>query len=239
VIAQTIFERLGLGKNSSRIYNTLISSKEPLLISHISKTASIERPEVYRNIAPLLSKGFIEKIHTGRRTYYRAGSPRLIHEEFKKVTQDVEKFATSKAKKRDKELPEHILYFKGPSGIRAVFDDAVIRTPKGGTFYRYTSELDLEAVNRYLSPRYREVRDKKKLERLVISNPISGTKKRPRLERFIKFIPQDSFDQNIIQLVYADSIAFISLNKVEAFVIRDTNLARFQAAIFQLLYKKL
>ncbi len=144
-------------------------------------------------------------------------------------------------KKKEKDFPKHITYLKGPSGIRAAFDDVIERMPKGEMFYRYTSERDVAAVNRYLSPDYRIRRDKKKLERRVISNPISGKAKRSRLERFIKFIPQqtDMFDHNIIQLVYADSVAFINLNTEEVSIIRDRELARFQSVIFNQLYGKL
>ena len=96
-------------------------------------------------------------------------------------------------------------------------------------------------VNRYLSPNYRIAREKKKLERLVISNPISGKQKRPRLERFIKYIPSEAnlFDQNIIHLIYRDRFSFINLNTEKAFIIEDKALADFQKVIFNQLYKKL
>ena len=126
--------------------------------------------------------------------------------------------------------------------VRAsVFDDTIAHTPKGQTFYRYTSERDLSRVNRYLSPGYRGARDKKKLERLVISNARSGAQKRSRLERFIKYMPEGTlqFDQNIIQIVYGKRLAFINLNSEEAFVIEDAALADFQKVIFSQLYRRL
>jgi len=172
---------------------------------------------------------------------YRAESPHRIDEEFRsvaaRVTQSVERYSN----KRERELPQYIRFFSGFSGIRAVFDDVISHTPRGGTFYRYTSERDLASVNRYLSPSYRALRDKRKLERLVISNPVSAKQKRPRLERFIKYIQSeaDLFDQNIIQLVYGSRLAFIDLNSEEAFIIEDPSLAAFQKVIFSQLYKLL
>jgi hypothetical protein len=148
---------------------------------------------------------------------------------------------TRAAAKKDRLLPEHVRYFKGFAGVRAVFDDVIHHTPRRGTFYRYTSERDLDAVNRYLAPSYRKERDEKKLERLVISNPVSGSQKRPRLERFVRYIPPeaDLFNQDVIQLVYGSRLAFINLLKEEAFIIEDKALADFQKVIFNQLFKKL
>lgn len=227
-----LFKRLGFGKNAHRVYEVLLKNKKPMLVAHIAQMAAIDRPEVYRNLSSCLKKGFIEKVHIGKRTYYAAKNPKILHQAFASLVDTLV------------DIPEparHIEYVKGASGIRRVFDDVIERMPQKGTFYRYTSERNLEKVNQYLSPDYRARRDKKKLERLVISNPVSGRSKKSRLERFIKFFPSevDLFNQNVIQLVYADSIAFINLNTEEGYIIRDADLAQFQMVIFKQLYRKL
>jgi sugar-specific transcriptional regulator TrmB len=238
---EKIFSRLGLEKHAAEVYELLWNQKDPLLLAHIAKRISVARPQVYRVVASLLEKRFVKKIQNGKRTCYTAESPRRIEEVFadtsKKVSNKLERYAA----KREKELPEYIRFFRGFSGIRAVFDDVIAHTPRGDTFYRYTSEKDLMAVNTYLSPAYRSRRDQKKLERLVISNPVSGKQKRLRLERFIKYVQPDAdtFDQNIIQLVYGKRVAFININTEEAFIIEDAALASFQKSIFKQLYKKL
>ena len=236
-----IFKRLGFGKNAHRVYGALLESKNPLLVAEIADEIKKDRPEVYRNIKQLLKHQFIKKITTGKRTFYSAENPRLLGESFSNIVEEASSSMEKLAKKKERALPEHIRYFKGFQGIRAVFDDVIDRTPKGERFYRYTSERDLVATNRYLSPNYRARRDMKKLERLVISNPVSGKQKRPRLERFIKFIPPefDLFQQNIIQLIYADYLAFINLNTEEAFIIKDPALSSFQKVIFNQLYRRL
>lgn len=236
-----IFSRLGLGKHTDEIYQCLLESKEPMLVTHIAAFVGVARAEIYREIAELLDKNFVRKVLNGKRIYYEAESPRRIDEEFKKVSRRVSAETEQSAIKKEKDLPKHTQHLRGFSGIREVFDDVVSHTPRGDKYYRYTSERDLEKVNRYLSPTYRAVRDRKKLERLVISSVISGAQKRSRLERFIKFIPSEAeaFDQNIIQLIYGDRSAFINLNTEEAFIIEDKALADFQKVIFMQLYKKL
>lgn len=236
-----IFKRLGLGKNSGAIYSYILGSNKPAIIFHIAKELNLSRSEVYRNLEILLDKKFIEKVSLGKRSGYLVSDVDIVKQEFYKVQDKTNQFIEKSFKDSGKYLPKQLEYFYGPSGIQQVFDDVIKRTPKGETFYRYTSEKDLEKVNSYLSKNYRLDRDKKKLERLVISNPISGSKKKSRLERFVKFIPptEDLFDQNIIQIIYADSLAFINLNKEEAYILRDKNLATFQSVIFKQLYKKL
>lgn len=233
-----VFKRLGLGKNAPAVYAALLENKKPMLVAHIAQAIHIDRPEVYRNLYSCIERGFIEKMKNGRRTYYVARSPKYIERAFDHISDEVRDYLSTKESIK---YPKHLVYFKGTDGIRAVFDDVIDRMPAKGTFYRYTSERNLEEVNKYLSPSYRARRDKKKLERLVISNPVSGKLKRSRLERFIKFFPSevDLFNQNIIQLVYADSLAFINLETKESYILRDKNLAQFQSVIFRQLYKKL
>lgn len=142
---------------------------------------------------------------------------------------------------REKDVPQSVRFLHGPAGIRAAFDDVISHTPKGDTFFRYTSERDLAKVNKYLARDYRERRDKKKLERLVISNAVSGSQKKSRLERFVKFIPRDTdqFEQNIIQLIYGECVSIIDLTTEEVVIIENKQLTDFQKVVFKLLYKQL
>lgn len=238
---KTIFRRLGFGSHAYKIYEALLHSKKPLLVAHLAKKVGASRIEMYRNLTKLLEKKFVAKVTEGKRTLYEAQSPERIYEEFSKASKKVFQISERLLTQKEKLLPKHIRYFKNFAGIRGVFDDVILHTPKGETFYRYTSEKNLEMVNRYLSPTYRAQRDKKKLERLVISNPLSGKQKRSRLERFIKYIPPeiDVFDQNIIQLIYGNRIGFINLNTEEAFIIEDAALANFQKVIFRQFYNRL
>lgn len=236
-----IFTRLGFGKNAGDVYKTVFESKTPMLAAHIAKAMQIDRPEVYRNLKVLIPQKIIKKIAVKGRTLYVANSPSVVYDLFMEAASEVNDLVEKTISKKLKEVPANITYFSGSKGIGNVFDTVVTKMSKRGKFYRYTSEKNLEEVNSFLSKDYRKIRDEKKIERLVISNPVSGKSKKPRLERFIKFIPpeKDMFDQNIIQLVYADSVAFINLNTQESYIIQDKDLARFQEVIFKQLYKRL
>ncbi len=238
---QDIFTRLGFGKNAGNLYKTVLGSKVPMLAAHIAQAMRIDRPEVYRNLKTLIPQKIIKKMTVNGRTFYTACVPQVVYDLFMQAARDIDGLIEKAMVKQLRELPANITYFSGAKGIGSVFDSMIAKMPKKGKFYRYTSEKNLEEVNGFLSKNYRKLRDNKKIERLVISNPVSGRVKKPRLERFIKFIPpeKDMFDQNIIQLVYADSVAFINLNTKESYIIQDKDLARFQEVIFRQLYKRL
>ena len=234
-----IFKRLGFSKHSADVYLTL-HKHGPLLATKVISLVGVHRPAVYRSLFELLEAKIIIRKKDGKRYFWNALQPKRIEELFSKDVQLLKK-VLPKAARTTEIVNGSIRLLKGKEGIRAAFDDAINHMEKKGTFYRFTSERDLDAVNSYLSPDYRRRRDAKHLERKVISNPISGAKKSKRLERFIKFIPPESslFSQNIIELIYNNRVAFIDLNKEEVMIIENKALADFQTIIFKQLYMKL
>ena len=238
---ETIFTRLGYPKHSAEIYRVLSDAPEPLLVTEIATSAKVSRMTVYRVLAELCKDKIVVAMPRGLRIGYRATHPRVLKKLLAQDKGETEQIITKLVAKREKDVPAHIYFLSGKEGIRGAFDDVVTHTPRGGLVYRYTSEKDLSEVNAYLAPDYRERRDAKKLERLVISNPLSSAQKRKRLERFIRHIPADidTFDQNIIQFVYGDRISFIDITTEQVTIIENPALAAFQKVIFNQLYKKL
>lgn len=236
----TIFQRLGLSKHSHLVYD-ILKKDGPQLVSTIAKLATIHRPAVYTALHDLTKKNFVSVSQIGGRRFYKATSPKNVVDEFSKVSESVAK-KLAKMEPNDR-LPTDAStrFLDGKNGVQEAFNDIINHTPRGETFYRYTSERDLESVNKYLPKDYRERRDAKRLERLVISNSSSGEQKHPRLERFIRYIPQKSnaFDQNIIQTIYGNRVSFTDLNSEKVIIIENKALAEFQKVIFKQLYKKL
>jgi DNA-binding transcriptional regulator GbsR (MarR family) len=236
-----IFKRLGYPKHSDVLYDALCKSKKPLSVSSLSKLCRISRMEVYRGLRVLVKNDLVEKVTVGQRTFYRVTDITKLDKAISCFEKEKDKLVGSYSKLREKETPRNLRFLHGASGIRAAFDDVIEHAQKGDMFFRYTSERDLDKVNSYLSRDYRLRRDKKKLERLVISNTVSGLQKKSRLERFIKFIPTgvEQFEQNIIELIYGDRVSLIDLTKKEVIIIENKLLADLQKVIFKLLYKRL
>jgi len=236
-----IFKRLGHPKHTDAVYAILEQAEVPLPVAHIAKDASVSRMVVYRILRTLMKDDLVRSVTVGRRIHYELTSPSALARALRCHDEVVEKVANRTMAKLQKQVPKNVRFLYGPEGIRAAFDDVISRSKKGDTFFRYTSEVDLDKVNSYLASDYRVRRDRKKLERQVISNPLAKRQKRPRLERFIKFIPADTdtFLQNIIELIYGDCVSFIDLSKEEVMIIENKQLADFQKVIFKLLYKQL
>jgi len=238
---QTIFKRLGYPKHSHVVYETLLSTKEPLLVTAIAKKCQVSRVVVYRCLEKLLRSGLAVQTIVGKRVLYTAGSPHVLEQIIKVANKKAEQVTAPLIKEREKDVPQNVRFLYGPAGIKAAFDDVVSHCKRGELFFRYTSEQDLAKVNSYLAKDYRIKRDKKKLERLVISNYLSGKQKKSRLERFIRFLPEETeqFEQNIIQLVYGNRISMIDLTTEEVMIVENKRLADFQKSIFRILYKRL
>ena len=135
-----------------------------------------------------------------------------------------------------------IKFMEGKDGTKRVFDDVVRSLKKGDTFYRYSSNIDgNEKRDKYIPRTYKQIRDNKKLERMVITNNQTAKNKEKRIDRFIKIMPEDfgNFDYNITQIIYGDRVAFIDYNSETALVIESKVIADFQEHIFKMLYKKL
>ncbi|NTW13796.1 MAG: helix-turn-helix domain-containing protein [Candidatus Moranbacteria bacterium] len=235
-----IFRRLGLPKHADDIYESL-RKNGPMIASRICDATGLHRPSVYRALSALLYRRFVYVTKTGNRKIYHPTDPGVINTTFSELSDTVARKLAKENIADDLYEQKAIRLLKGFDGIRAAFDDVISHTKRGETFYRYTSERDLDKVNRYLSKDYRILRDRKRLERMVISNPVSGTRKKPRLERFIKYVPPKAnlFDQNIIQLVYGDRVSLIDLDAERVIIIENRSLAAFQKIIFRQLYDKL
>lgn len=236
-----IFKRLGYPTHAEKVYDALVQRSDALSVTDIARATKLPRMTIYRCLEPLLRDGLAEQTQVGKRTYYSAGSPRKLTAAMQLTERESERAVSTYIKEREKDVPNTVRFLHGPAGIRAAFDDVIAHCARGETFFRYTSEQDLAKVNRYLARDYRVRRDKKKLERKVISNAVSGSQKRSRLERFIRFIPgeADQFEQNIIQLVYGKRLSIIDLETEEVTIIENERLAEFQKVIFRLLYDRL
>jgi len=236
-----LFKRLGHPLHASEVYDALVRSNESLSVAGIAAASELPRMTVYRCLDSLISGKLVRSERIGERTFYSVTGAQALQRAVSFADTQHTLVVKGAMKRLEKDVPQSVRFLSGPDGIRAAFDDVVTHAKRGETFFRYTSEQDLAKVNRYLARDYRERRDKKKLERQVISNAASGIQKRSRLERFIKFIPKeaDQFEQNIIQLVYGKRVSIIDLETEEVTIIENERLADFQRVIFKLLYKRL
>ncbi len=223
------------------VYLALLESL-PLGVSDIARKTGEYRPAIYRALAELSRHELVVVTPGKKRKRYGAESPERLRNLVETSLAELDRVLpelSERHKMRGK--APFVRVFEGRRGIAAVFGDVVDRLPKGGTFYRISAERDLTRTNSYLPKDYREKRDAKSLERFVITERAVGEQKKKRMERAMKYFPKSDvvFDQDTIELIYADTIALIDLNTETALVVESPPLAEFQKKLFRLLYQKL
>lgn len=234
-------DKIGFKKQESTLYLTLLGLGSANIMT-ISRATKISRPQVYKTLDTLRQKGLVAKIRKGRREYYFAEPPEVLHRLVQAVENAVDKIIPElQLRYRSGEEKPVAKYFEGRDGIRFVWDDVVSSLKKGDTYYRYSSSLAANQRRDYLSSHYHDMRTKKQIERFVITNEAISKLHERDMDMEIRVIPKESdlFEYGITGIIYADKIAFIDYSKEMAFIVENKAIADFQRAIFKTLYKRL
>jgi sugar-specific transcriptional regulator TrmB len=236
-----LFEKLGLRQSERAVYLALLKGGA-LNMTEIADAAGLYRPAAYSALDRLRELGLIVAAPKGKRMRYSAESPQKLKTLVTHTLQELDTALPALlALQRFSGVRPVMKYLEGKIGMKSIFADVVESLKTGEVFYRYTSEKDIDRANSYLPKNYRAMRDAKKLERFVISNAASGTRKAPRMERAIKIVSpnEDLFDSDVIEIIYGTKVAFLDLSTETGIILESAPLADFQKRIFKLLYKKL
>ncbi len=229
-----------MSKEEALIYKGLLKLG-PASISDIIRETKLHRPTVYKALPNLSSLGLVNAMPKGKYKLYVAESP----EKLEKLFNDLEDNFNAEIhelhetyKMRDKK--PIVTFTEGDSAIKAVFSDVVHSLPKNAIYYRYSSGLTLSR-KKYVPADYKIIRDRKSLERLVITDESSKNAGHAKLGRSVRTVPNsyNLFDLNITQIIYGNKVALIDYNSKTAIVIENEMIAQFQTKIFKLLYSKL
>lgn len=234
--------KIGLGKKEASIYLALLRLGTANIMD-LSRETGISRPLVYKSLDALLKEGLASRIRKGKRDHYTAESPDRLRRLFETTGNDLDSVIPElhSVYQRDGVTKPVAKYFKGINGIRAIWDDLASTLGKGETYYRYSSSIDAQKHNNYLSGYYRDTRKKKQIERFVITNESISRMQQPDLNREVRIIPKESdlFEHGITELIYGHKVAFIDYRTETVFVIESEAIAEFQKAIFKTLYQRL
>src|SRR3989344_1657269 len=236
-----LLRQLGLSKHGAAIYLALLHHGEGT-VAEVARNSRLLRPLVYRALPDLVDRGLVGKVLKGKRTCYAALSPERLEEAWEETSRTfrealpklAEFYATQAGNPK-------VVVLKGHKGIVAVYEDILRTLPRGGLFYRYSSGANQRKQHYYVPRNYRERRDAKRLERYVITNKMTASRKSPRLERSMKTIPtgSDLFVYNVTQLIYGPKVAFVDYNTETAVIVENPIIAKFQERFFKLLYQRL
>ena len=236
-----LLKNIGFSQKDSIIYLSLLDNWWSS-IADISNNTNLHRVEIYRLLPNLLENGFVLVSLKWKRKFYSPVNPSKIEEIY---LENLQRNKRSISELQDKFLnidkKPKVTYLNGEKGITHVFSDIVNTLKKWETFYRITSETDTEKINSYLPKNYRELRDKKELERYVIMSEKASKLKKSRLERDLVVIPEkyDEFRDDVFMSIYWSKVAYIDFNTKASIIIENKQIAKFQEKAFKLMFKSL
>lgn len=231
-----------LPEKAAKIYLSLLEHGKSS-ISEIQSDINIHRVEIYRLLPLLIESWFIIVSLEWKRKLYSPATPEKINEAYREM-EERNKWTINVLLEKYSHLDKkpNVIYQEWKKWIKNVFNDIVDSQKKWDIFYRITSEIDTDKIDKeYLPKNYREKREKKELERYVIMSSNSAKHKNPRLERDLVIIPEkiDEFEDNIFMSIYANKVAYIDFNTETSIIIENRQIAQFQEKLFKLLFKSL
>lgn len=237
-----ILEKLGFSEHAGKIYLALLELWASW-ISIISEKTWLQRIQIYRILPFLIERGFVFVTEKWKRKIYSPASPEILKEEYQRIqTQTFHVLDELSEKYSNLENKTHITFGQGKTAIRNIYHDVLSTFPNGGTFFRISSEVNSQEIfDTFLPKWYREERDKRGIERMIIYSDKTAALKQKKLEREMRTIDSSvmKFDDNINFTIYGNKISLIDYNKETAIVIESPEMARFQEKVFKLLFKKL
>src|SRR3989344_1079192 len=239
----SILFSLGLSLLESKIYICLLQVHRAS-VSLISKETGIYRPTVYRLLPKLVDTGLISQVKVGKRICYIAENPKKLERLVENVKSECETALPDLKRMYDgSQKRPAVRYLEGKKAIQRIFQEMVERSKKGDEIYRYESPRDFKLVGKYYPDLYwkRATGPNGELEKFVITNEETVSKRSNRIWRHVRSIPAsfDSFDYNITELIYKDTVAFIDYDTETATLIKNKRFADFQLKIFKMLFSKL
>lgn len=234
--------KLGLNPVEARIYETLVSHGV-MSVSNIASKTGLYRPQVYKYLPTLMEKNLIVESRHGRRTVYSAESPRQLEKLADNIRTEVASnlpnllalYSTSPTK-------PVVQYLEGESGIRRMYEDILATCKKGDVIYRFESPRNYINLRKFIPKEYYDrIRDRAEVERYIITNESTTSKKPGRLGRYMKAIPKKYglFEYDLAQIIYGNKVAFVDYNGLNITIIESQNLVEFQRKIFKFMFEKL
>lgn len=120
---QEVFEQLGLSKNESRIYETLLIEGESS-VGYVATKSKVHRRNVYDSVNRLIEKGLVFEILQRKENVYKAVDPKKLGELIQEKQQMLEKVMPG-LEKLYKSTPrkDEVYIYRGPEGWKNYMRD--------------------------------------------------------------------------------------------------------------------
>lgn len=237
-----VLTNIWLSQIEAKIYLYLLESSWSN-ITEISKGSNCNRVQIYWAIPRLKDIRLISESLRGKRKIFYAENPENLENIFYEQKLSFQNTVSLLKEKYEKKIsiPELKVFYTQES-IKHIFDDIIETLNHWETYYRYSSRKQ-DHLRGFLSESYKAQRDKKEIQRMVITSDellkLKDTHK--KLNREMVAIPKryDLFEDNITKVIYGNKVAILDYNSNTHFIIENQKFADFEKKIFKLLFKYL
>lgn len=238
---EAFLKNLWLNKIESNIYVHLLSNKKKSL-SQLSQELDIHRPQLYKTLPYMQEMWLISTIIVWKRKYFIAENPKILQTYFQNLKNDYESYIPQIENMYSNNFSRPVFkHSSWKTAIRNIFLDIAHTLEVWGTFYRYSARNNVWETSIPMKEyeKYKLIRKKKQLQRMVITNTYLDNLKEKKLDKDVVVVSEkfDLFEDNITKIIYAHKVAIIDYNTEECFVIESAVFAWFEKKIFLLLFK--
>lgn len=248
---QDILNQIGLTKEQSSVYQTLLKSGL-MVASKIAQVSGIKRSLCYKILEQLIALGLVEKRDDiGKIIMFRTNHPSKLKELLAKKE---EEFTTAEATlggALNKMISDfnltsdkpNVQFFEGLEGVEKVLNDSLIATE---TIDAYS---DIESIEKYIPEINKSYVEKRKKFNIKKRGLILDTPKARELlkdyhpeiteNKFIKCSLVPSQTQTIIQ-IYDNKVSFITLGESNLYIgmiIENPSIYSLQKYLYQCLWE--
>lgn len=236
-----ILEQCGLSKHEASIYLSLIENG-PSLVAQICKDTGYHRPTVYKHLHILQDRGLLSVVTSGKQKFYTPEDPIKLKNSLDKFKLELEPVLSELQQTYEqRERRPAVKFFIGRKGIQFILTDLVSSLKRDDVYYRYSSHKVAHVLEKYIPPGLREEREQKHLQRFMITDQLTNWQKKPNISRDHRLLPpgSDFFEENLMQLIYKNKVAFIDIESETGIIIENPIIASFQKRTFKILYNLL
>lgn len=237
---ESLLSLMGVPQKPATIYTTLLEHGAAT-IADIVRESGMHRPDVYKYLPYLEHRGLVTPRTVGKRRCYAATSPEHMLGDIDSIKNSIDEAATHlRVAYQSQSSRPKVEYYEGSVGMKRIIGDVTSTLKKGEAYYRYGSRKSSTNIKRFQPANFKEVRDKKQLERYVITSAERARTYDNDMNRLVKTVPgKVLFDDNVQLMIYGDKISIIDFESETGIIIEHTKLASFQRKLFRLLFDRL
>jgi len=229
---------LGLTKNESKIYTTLIKLNSAS-VNEISKHTNVSRVNIYDVLESLKSKGLVASVTKSNKNFFEPANPERLEEIFEQKQKEI-----SETEKTIQELTQEfnkhsekkdVALFKEKLGIKSVLKDALNSKTE---IINYGSTGKFPEVYKEYFDIWEDSRIKNKIKmRIIASKSVRGKTPEKRLQE-VRYLDLE-FTNLTSTFIYENKVAIFTWTEEPlAILIENSELAESYRNFFESLWKQ-